>query len=521
MLRFSKIKIFVILMVCFLSIYFSIPSLFPAIRNTVLNTIMPESQINLGLDLRGGAYILLEVDLKTFQREQMQRLTDQLRMRLNSSGISYESLTISPEGLSFKVFGEDKKAARKAIAEVFGADATTAEEEGLIKIIFSETTLRSQKNALISQMIEIIRRRIDESGTKEIDLQRQGEAHILLQVPGLDDPEQIKRLLGKTAKLSFHLVDTETSVQEALEGKAPMGSKVLPLEGSEGRNQYIVIKSRSLISGDMLVDAQAGIYMNNPVVHFKFNNIGARIFGEVSSKNVGKPFAIVLDDKVISAPSIREPILGGQGQIFGNFSVESANELALLLRAGALPAPLLVAEERTIGPSLGTDSIEAGKIATIIGTGLVVLLMGLLYGFFGMIANLALVINLFMTIAIMAIFGFTLTMPGIAAMVLSLGMAVDANVLVFERIKEEVRNKRTILSSIETGYKMAFTTIIDSNVTTILAALILYIFGTGPIKSFAITLSVGIICSMFSAVLLTRLIIAEWYKRYKPTTLPM
>ncbi|MCL4158795.1 UNVERIFIED_CONTAM: hypothetical protein GTU68_035934, partial [Idotea baltica] len=317
---------------------------------------------------------------------------------------------------------------------------------------------------LMNQSLEIVRRRIDENGTKEVDLIRQGEQYILLQVPGAENPDEIKRLLGKTAKLSFHLVkDSYGSAHNIDRSKVSISTKILPFSDNSGRRSFLGLDARPTITGEMLVNAQVSVDQASPVVSFKLNSIGARIFGETTSKNVGKMLAIVLDDKIISAPVINSAILGGSGVIQGSFSVQTANELALLLRAGALPVPLKIAEERTVGPSLGQDSIRSGTIAAVIGAILVFIFMFLFYGRFGIYANLALLLNIFLTIAILGIIGATLTLPGIAGMVLTIGMAVDANVLIFERIKEEFRNGRSVLSGIETGFQLAYATIIDSN----------------------------------------------------------
>ena len=381
--------------------------------------------------------------------------------------------------------------------------------------------IRGRKTAAVQQSIEIVRRRVDETGTREPTIQQQGDDRILVQLPGIDDPERIKRLLGKTAKMSFHLVDQRNSVESAMAGRIPPGSWLLPSEG-EDRRMYL-IRKRVMVSGDTLIDAQPSTdsRTNEPVVTFRFDTAGAKRFGSATSKNVGKLFAIVLDRKVISAPVIREPILGGSGQISGSFSFQSAQDLALLLRAGALPAPLTILEERSVGPGLGADSIAAGKIASIIGIILVVVFMVAAYGLFGFMADIALIVNMVLILGALSFLQATLTLPGIAGIVLTIGMAVDANVLVFERIREEVRSGRTPISSIDAGYTRAFTTIIDANLTTLIAALLLYAFGSGPVRGFAVTLSIGIITSMFTAIMLTRLMIVIWLRRTKPDVLPL
>jgi len=343
-------------------------------------------------------------------------------------------------------------------------------------------------------------------------------------VPGLANPEHLKALLGRTAKMTFHMVDESATPDDVARGVVPPGTRILSGDREKSGEAYkYAIQSRVMLSGDMLVDAHAS-YDNQtgePVVSFRFNNTGARKFGEITAANVGKLFAIVLDNKVITAPVIRSPILGGSGIISGSFTTESANDLALLLRAGALPAPLKVIEERSVGPSLGADSIAAGTKASIIGIALVVIFMIIFYGLFGLFADIAMIVNAFMTLSILALFEATLTLPGIAGIVLTVGMAVDANVLIYERMREEVKNGKTVYAAIEDGFRLAFATIFDSHVTTFVAAIILYSFGTGAVKGFAVTLAVGIVCSLYTAVLVTRLMVVTWLRKTKPKTLPI
>lgn len=524
MLQVSKWKILLALTISFLAIYYSLPTFLQPKADSFLSYILPNKKVNLGLDLRGGAYILLAVDIDSYQKEQVSTSIEQIRIKLRDSKIFASNFQIANNQITFSVTDpNDVNPAIKAVHSALGLLFQVNSSGSQLTVIPDVAYMKNMNNDLMAQTIEIVRRRIDEAGTKEVDIQRQGDNYILVQVPGADNPEEIKRLLGKTAKMTFHLVADASIAQAAMQGNLPIGYKMLPLEEKDGtRSTLVVLESRALLSGEHLVDARPGVdEYSHPIVNFKFNSIGAKIFGDVSSKNVGKQLAIVLDNKVISAPNITEPILGGAGRISGNFSIQTANELALLLRAGALPVPLQVAEERTVGPSLGSDSIEAGSKAAIVGTLLVILFMFLFYGRFGMIANCALVINLLMIISLLTLFDATLTLPGIAGMVLTLGMAVDANVLIFERIKEEARKGRTPLSAIESGFQFAFATIVDSNITTVLAAAILFFLGSGPIKGFAITLIIGISCSMFTAVTLTRLMLATWYRRNMPKVLPL
>ncbi|MBV8934281.1 MAG: protein translocase subunit SecD, partial [Alphaproteobacteria bacterium] len=376
----------------------------------------------------------------------------------------------------------------------------------------------------VDQSIEIIRRRIDETGTKEPTIQREGSDRILVQLPGVDNPEHVKALLGRTAKLTFQLVDTTVSLEDARRGRLPPGSEVLPAEeGRAGRSgpAAYVVRKRVMVGGDTLVDAQPTFQNNEPVVSFRFDSAGAKRFGDATRENVGKPFAIVLDNKVISAPVIREPILGGSGIISGSFTVQSASDLALLLRAGALPAPITILEERTVGPDLGADSIHAGAVASIVGVILVVVFMFLFYGLFGVFADIALIFNLCLMLGSLSLLGATLTLPGIAGIALTMGMAVDANVLIYERIREEVRAGRTMLSALDAGFKRAFGTILDSHITTLVAGALMFWLGSGPVKGFAVTLSIGVLTSLFSAILVTRLLIVTWLRQWKPRVIPI
>jgi preprotein translocase subunit SecD len=395
--------------------------------------------------------------------------------------------------------------------------------DGRIDIRLAESLADELQSSAVAQSLEIVRRRIDEVGTREPTIQRQGENRILVQVPGEKDPDSIKRLLGQTAKLTFHLVDMETPVEQALAGNLPPGSMLLPSdEGDQtgGAVQYVVRK-RVEVSGESLVDAQPTYYQNQPVVSFRFDSVGGRKFGNVTRDHVGELLAIVLDDRVISAPRIDEPILGGSGIIRGSFTVQEANELAVLLRAGALPAPLEIVEERTVGPDLGADSIQAGKVAGIVAFVIVTLFMAIYYGFFGIIADVALVINLLLMVAALSILQATLTLPGIAGVVLTIGMAVDSNVLIYERIREESRIGRTPIAAVDAGFREALRAIVDANLTTLIAAVLLYAFGSGPVRGFAVTLGIGIVTTLFTAITVTRLMVATWLWRTRPAMLPV
>ena len=515
MLDYQRWKNILVLMICLTSFYFSLPTLLPDIEQTAFGRYLPSDKVNLGLDLKGGASILIEVDVKQYQQEQEQHIMNQI-YKLVREYTTSAPRSIDKSEYIVQLNSDLDEAIGHSIEEIIsgGGDFTVENKE--LRIKFNDHASKSLCDRLMMQTMEIIRRRIDESGTKEIDLQRQGETYIQLQVPGVEDPSVIKKILGKTAKLSFSLVDNEAT--KAWRDKRSYSPGTRILESDFGP---VAIKNKIELTGDMLENAQVKIENNRPGISIRFSNLGTKLFAELTKNNIGKQLSIVLDNKVLSAPVINEAIYGGDCFISGKFNIKSANELALLLRAGALPAQLKIVEEHTIGPSLGSDSIAAGQKAVLIGVFLVIVTMFLFYGIFGMIANFAMLINLFMLTSILALCDATLTLPGIAGMVLTLGMSVDANVLIFERIKEEMKLGRTPMASIESGYNLAIFTILDSNVTTIIAAMIMYFIGSGPIKGFAVTLCMGIACSMFTAITLTRIIIDLWYRKRRPKTLPL
>jgi len=523
MLHFARWKIALIVGSCVFFVLFAIPSFLSESTRERLPEWLPVHAVNLGLDLQGGSHLLLEVDFDAFQREQLGNLADDVRAKFREKNVGYRGLSVQGSKVQFSL-REDVTEDVPALLRSINPDITIEETAPkTYALAYDEIWVRENRVRLIEQSLQIVSRRVDESGTKEPIIQRQGTNRIVLQVPGLSNPEHLKNLLGRTAKMTFHMLDESVSQDAMATGIMPPGTRLLPddekREGEPPR-KYPVL-NRVILSGDLLVDAKAAFdpQTNEPIVSFRFNSIGARKFGEVTSANVGKPFAIVLDDKVITAPVIRSPIIGGSGIISGGFDTQAANDLALLLRAGALPAPLKVIEERSVGPSLGADSIEAGTKASVIGIALVVLFMLVFYGLFGLFANIAMIVNAFMTLSILAMFGATLTMPGIAGIVLTVGMAVDANVLIYERMREELRMGKSPHAAIEDGFRLAFGTIFDSHVTTLVAALLLYEFGTGTVKGFAVTLAVGIICSLYTAVLVTRLMVVTWLKYRRPKTL--
>ena len=523
MLIFENWKKVLILIVSIFAILFSLPNFIS--KNNVPN-FFKAGEIRLGLDLQGGSYLLLEVESDSLQTDRLNSVADELRVALRNANprIGYRNLSVINTELTFSLIEEnDVDLIKSLILNIDDSLIVNNEDFSSIQVSFSEEKITEIRDYAILQSIEIIRRRVDEVGTNEPIIQRQGDDRILVQLPGLDDPERIKRLLGKTARMNFRMVNETASIDEALSGRVPPGSDLLyELDPRTGEKTlpYIIYK-RIGVSGDELVDANPSMdQFNQPVVSLRFDSTGSRKFGDLTSKNVGKRFAIVLDGEVISAPVIREAITGGSGQISGNFTFETASDLAVLLRAGALPAPLTILEERSVGPSLGKDSINAGMYAAIIAIILVVIYMLIIYGArFGVTANISLIINILLILALLGVLDATLTLPGLAGIALTIGMAVDANVLIFERIREESRSGRSNIGAIDNGFKEAFRTIVDANITTLLAAVILFQFGSGPVKGFAVTLALGVMTTMFTSLLLSRGIITIWYNRYKPDNL--
>ncbi len=517
MVHISPLKIVLILFVCVYGILYSIPNVLNEQTTKSMQENlpgwMPGKTINLGLDLRGGAHLLYQVDLAQVFLERGEMLEDDFRDSFREEGIVTKHFQILQQGvrITFEE-GADLSLARKLIRQADTRLQIASGEGNALDVTMNSAYVKQVQDQTISQAIEVIRRRIDELGTTEPIIARQGQDRIIIQVPGLDSAD-VRDIVGKTAKLTFHLTGGM--------GKRKPGEKSLPLLDEPG--QFINIKRRAIITGEMLDNAQATFdqMTGQAVVSFRFNSLGAKKFCDVSTNNVNQQFAIVLDDEVISAPVIREPICGGRGQISGSFTVEDASNLALLLRAGALPAEMHVVEERTVGPSLGADSVAAGKKASLIALALVLVFMAAAYGLFGLMADVALLLNVALLIALLSTLQATLTLPGIAGIVLTVGMAVDANVLIFERIREELRAGRSAISAIDAGYSRAMATIIDSNLTTLIAAFILFSFGTGPIKGFAVTLGLGIITSFFSAIMITRLMVVLWLRKKRPSTLPI
>jgi len=507
-----------------------VPSLLnPQSRDAVIAHMpkwLPVRAIVLGLDLQGGSHVLLEVDSPSVVKTQVENLRDDVRRILREEKVSIAGgIGMEPRGVQFRIPDVVERARvmpkLQQLAGTVGgltgglrapAFDVSENDNGLVRISVTEAGINDKIRRAVDQSIEVLRRRVDALGTTEPNIQRQGNDRILVEVPGLQDTSKLKEILGTTAKLEFRLVGEP--------GEDP--NDVEPLDQVESPGK-LPVEKRVMVQGEDLTDAQPGFdnRTQEPVVNFRFNIRGGQKFGEVTSANVGRPFAIVLDGKVISAPRILGPITGGSGQISGRFTVEQANNLAILLRAGALPAKLTIVEERTVGPGLGQDSIDAGKRAAYVGAILVVIYMLVTYGVFGVFANIALMVHIAFIFAGLVLLGATLTLPGIAGIVLTIGMAVDSNVLIYERIREEAHMGRSIVSALDAGFKRAFATIVDSNVTMFVAAAILYFLGAGPVRGFAVSLALGILTSIVTAVTMTRMMITLWYRYTRPKKLPI
>ena len=500
MLYFSKIKLLIIYLIIIFLSFFSFTNFLNNEENFFLS-----KNINLGLDLQGGSYLLLEVDTKPLINQRLQEKVIKLRDYFKKNNINYAKLTSNNQKVIISLNDTDIEKFEEYFLNkdndinYFYNNYRSYEmnyslENKDIFIEFSKFGLIEINNSAVDQSLEIVRRRIDEVGTKEPTIVRRGSDRILIELPGLDDPARIKKLLGKTAKLTFRMVSEEDS---------EFSSELISFENSD---EKINVNKRIVVSGDNLINASPKLdnQTNQAIVSFTFDRVGAKKFGRVTTDNVGKRLAIILDGKVISAPQIREPILGGNGQITGNFTFQSATDLALLLRSGALPAPLNIIEERSVGPDLGEDSIKAGALSLLIGFLLVIAYMIYKYRLFGFIADVSLIVNLILLIGILSVLEATLTLPGIAGIILTVGMAVDANVLIFERIKEEKRNEKSNIHAFDMGYKKAQSAVLDANITTLISAIILFFLGSGPVKGFAVTIGIGIVTTLFSAYFFAR-----------------
>lgn len=533
MLYFSKWKVAATVLIALVVCLFAVPSFFP--RETVEKwPAFAQRQLVLGLDLQGGSHLLLEVDTTAVRREKANTLADDVRRVLRENRIRFTGgVVIRGDSAEVRIAeAADLPNALTKLRELSqplggfigstGARSLDVTDVGggLVRLTTTQPAITERIRQSVDQSIEIISRRINELGLVEPIIQRQGLDRIVVQAPGLQDPTRLKELLGRTAKMEFRLVDMSISPDQATPGNIPLESEVLIQRETKSP---IVVEKRVMVAGGDLTDAQPGFDQRSgqPIVSFRFNSSGARKFSQVTSQNVGRPFAIVLDNEVISAPVINEPITQGAGQISGNFTVQQANDLAILLRAGALPAPLTIVEERTVGPGLGQDSINAGTTASYIGSIAVLVFMIVTYRLFGVFANIAVVINVAMIFGVLSLLGATLTLPGIAGIVLTVGIAVDSNVLIYERIREEAHSGRSAINAIEAGFRLALATIMDSNITTFIAAAVLFFAGTGAVKGFAVTLGIGIITTVFTAFTVTRLIVSWWIRARRPQTVPI
>jgi preprotein translocase subunit SecD len=511
----------------------SLPSL-ASMTNLHWPDSLPGPVINLGLDLAGGSHILLEANPDQVTRQRLEAMEESVRTRVRQAEpvIRIGDISTKGDSLSFMVENPAQvDSTRELILPLTTGAGLSGKRDWDIQVVdgtrFVLTPTKAGIDLAVSQAMdtatEVIRKRIDALGTREPTIIRQGSDRIVVQVPGLKDPQALKNLLGQTAKLEFKLVDTTASPTDIAQGIAPPGSEIVPYAdtGKSRGVAAIAVKRLGGIKGDQLTDARQGFDSRNnePIVSITFDQQGGAKFAKLTTENVNRPFAIILDGKVLSAPNINEPILGGSAQIQGSFTVQTANQLAIALRSGALPVDLKVIEERTVGPDLGADSIQKGLMAMAIGTGLIILLITASYGRFGVYACLALVVNVLMILGIMAIANASLTLPGIAGFVLTIGAAVDANVLINERIREERRRGRRVFQAVEMGYKEASRTIFDANITHIIAATLMFAFGSGPIKGFAVVLMIGIVTSVFTAVYLTRMWVANWLRKARPADL--
>jgi preprotein translocase subunit SecD len=532
MMNLSKWKVMLVVLATIFGALFTLPNLLPPDTRAQLPGFMPSKALNLGLDLQGGSYLLYSVDTQALRTERLNNLTEDVRKNLTDAQIRFSDLGQVGGGLSVRITDPAQQnqalnLLRKSLGgELAGApggrDVNVSADGGRLRIAFAAQAFDADATRAVEQSIEIIRRRIDQLGTREPNIVRQGKDRIVIEAAGESDPEKLKSVVGQTAKLTFQMVDDSVPLQEAAQGRIPPGSELL--QSTDGYSPAYLVKKRAEVTGEMLVDAQGRFdqQTGRPVVTFRFNGQGARRFGEVSSQNIGRRFAIVLDKKIISAPVIQTAITGGSGQITGNFTDESANELAILLRAGALPAPLKVEEQRTVGAELGADAVKAGAISGLVGlAGVIVFMIGMYGWLFGGVSIVGLIVNGLMIVAFMSITQATLTLPGIAGLILTLAVAVDANVLIYERMRDELRAGRSVLGAMDAGFSRAMATIMDANITHLLSALILFQFGAGPVKGFAWTLSIGVFTTVFTAVLITQVLLAWWFRTARPKTLPI
>lgn len=522
MLHFARWQIWGITLICLFGVLLAVPSLLPS---NIASQVPWAPKVNLGLDLAGGSHLLLEADTSSLSQQRLEGIEDIVRREMRSNNIEIAELSTANSQLSFIVrnpaqAGQAADLTRRQTQPSLmgGAQQWTVDAQG--NRIIVRSTAAGDAEAVDSAMEvarEVIDRRINALGTLEPTIIRQGRTRIVVQVPGLQDPEQLKSLIGRTARLEFKMVTQGVTQEQLASGRAPVGSQILPMEDGGS----IAVDRRAMVTGDQVADAQQAFDQQNgqPVVTIRFDGTGGQRFARVTQQNVGRPFAIILDNVVLSAPVINEPILGGTAQVSGSFTVDSANQLAISLRSGRLPVELAVVEERTVGPDLGADSIQQGMVATLIGAALVMMFMLATYGKFGIFANIALALNVLLILGWMALFNATLTLPGIAGFVLTIGAAVDANIIINERIREELRRGRSVLDAIDTGWKEASTAILDANMTNAIAGALMFYFGSGPIRGFAVVLVIGIITSAFTAITVARMMVSVWVRRARPKQL--
>jgi preprotein translocase subunit SecD len=534
MLDFPRWKIWLVCATIAVGVALALPSILPSNLASFLPERIRTTKINLGLDLAGGSHLLLEADTSDVAKQRLERMEESIRTEMRRNDPKIEIGDISTAGGDLSFFVRDTAQLDAAVERarnltfpigVTGQRDWNVAVRDSIRIVMTPTLagLNDEVDKALETARTVVAKRVDPSGTREVNIQRQGRNRIVVDVPGLQDPEGLKTLLGKTAKLEFKLVDLTADPSQVAQGNAPPGSQVLPYPDDPSGVKVIAVQRRVMVSGDQLIDATQGFdqQSNSPIVNIRFDGQGGRKFARTTQENTGKPFAMILDGVVISAPNINEPILGGQAQISGNFTVDSANQLAIALRSGKLPIALKVVEESTVSPELGQDSINKGVLAGILATLVLVVYMVLTYFRFGVYTTLALLLNALLVLGAMALFNATLTLPGIAGFVLTIGAAVDANVLINERIREEIRRGRQTIQSVEFGYKEASRAIFDANFTNVISAVILIWFGSGPIKGFAVVLAIGIATSVFTGVTFTRLLVAQYLQRNRPQTLTL
>ena len=533
MMELSRWKVLIVALATALGLLFTLPNLLPAGALAALPGFLPRQTLHLGLDLQGGSSLLLEVDTNALMTERLTNMLEDVRTNLTSEQIPFTDLGQVNGGIQVRITNPAQiPAAQNVLRRALGTPLPGAaggqeitiatQPDQRLRIAFVPEAFKAEAAKAVEQSIEIVRRRIDQLGTKEPDITRQGTNRIFIQVPGESDPERLKNIIGQTAKLTFQMVDESASPADVQAGRIPPGDELLP--STDGIAPAYVVKRRQVVTGEMLTSASPGYDQQNgqPVVQFRFNSLGARRFGDITSQNIGKRFAIVLDNKIIEAPVIQGPIMGGSGQIFGHFTPQSANDLAVLLRAGALPTRLVVQEQRTVGAELGADAVKAGTVSAVVGLAATVVFMIAIYGFlFGGVSIIGLVVNGLMIIGIMSFTQATLTLPGIAGLILTLAVAVDANVLIYERMRDELRAGRSLIASMDAGFARAMATIMDANITHLLSALILFQFGSGPVKGFAWTLSIGVLTTVFSAVLVSQVLLGWWFRAARPKILPI